>query len=164
MLSHVVLPNGQPIRVRLDSGVPFLNPERECLLEEAIPAPPETSKGETPRAVCVLGSAIVVFLLLALGVVVVVLVLSSEVRRVSDLARVAFPSTQELSAFVHTIMDATTHTALNVEQMSALSTSLLGDSARAIRATLNATHDLIKTAGDMITHPPPLQLALGRSV
>ena len=162
MLSHVVLPNGQPIRVRLDSGLPFDTCERARLLEE--PAPSDTSKSDVRGPLCVLGSATVVFLLLSLALLVIVLFTWSEVRRVSDLAQAAFPSTHELSAFVRAIMNSTSHTVQNVEQMSSMSNTLLDDSARTIRVTLNATQDMVRAAGNVIAHPPSLQLGIGRSV
>ena len=164
MLNHVVLPNGQPIRIRLDPGVPLdtSRDERIRLLEEAVP--PKLPEKEPRWTLCVLGSAIGIFVLLSLGIVVVVAVIWSEVRRASDAAHAnAFPAMHELSAFVHTVMNSTSRTVQNVEQMSVLSNALLTESAQTIRVTLNATQDMAKTAENMLAHPPSLQLGIGRA-
>ena len=164
MLGQVVLPNGRPLRVRVDGGLPLdiARDERVQLLD----APTGTSaptllKTETSPTVWVLGTAIGVFVMLSIGIIVAVVVLWVEIDKLASVATSSdVPSIAEVGSFARTVMNSTATTMRNVEEMSAVSSDLLMESARTVRHSLNATNGMLRKAQDVLAHPPTIQLGL----
>ena len=164
MLGQVVLPNGRPLRVRVDGGLPLdiAREERVQLLDAPTGTPaPTLLKNESSSTVCVLGAAIGVFVLLSIGIIVAVVVLWVEVDKLASVAASSdIPSIAEVGSFARTVMNTTAATMRNVKEMSAVSSDLLVESARTVRHSLNATDKMLRKAQDMLAHPPTIQLGL----
>ena len=164
MLHQVVLPNGRPLRVRVDGGLPLdiAREERVQLLDAPTGTPaPTFVKNELSSTVWVLGAAIGLFVLLSIGIIVAVVVLWIEIDKLANVASSSdIPSIAEVGSFARTLMNSTAKAMRNVEEMTTVSSDLLVESAQTVRHSLNATEGMLRKAQDMLAHPPTIQLGL----
>lgn len=166
-----LLPNGRPLRIRLDGG-PALSlteqrrEEQVSLMETAAP-PPATKDTYVAAApakgtVCVLATAIGIFVVLSLGIIVIVVVLWVEIGKLADINQSDdLPTLKEVGTFAREVMNATASTLRGVEQMTAAAQVMLGQGFNTVRNGLNTTDHLLHKATQLVDHPPELKIGVG---